>query len=153
MHSPIRTGIRTQENIALAYCIIKHKENPPVISVLSKEEMEEMAKKEQYIDKEKVRTLGNVWQSKERSTDYGQMCIKTVIRNAVKRVNLQIANEMSAYEGKRDSEIVVEKQEPKIINDLPPVDFEETIDAVNEITEEEKLAIKEEELRLAKEGE
>lgn len=45
------------------------------------------------------------------------------------------------------------KQEPKIINDLPKVNFEETIDAVDEITEEEKLAIKAEELRLAKEGE
>lgn len=157
MHSPIRTGIRTQENIALAYCVIKHKDNPPVISVLSKEEMEEMAKKEQYIDKEKVRTLGNVWQSKERSTDYGQMCIKTVIRNAVKKVNLQIANEMSAYEGKRDSEIVVEKQEPKIINDLPKVDFEVEDEVVEEqetaLTQEEIDAIKSEELRLAKEGE
>lgn len=45
------------------------------------------------------------------------------------------------------------KQEPKIINDLPKVDFEETINVVDELTEEEKLAIREEELRLAKEGE
>ena len=157
MHSPIRTGIRTRENIALAYCIIKHKENPPVISVLSKEEMEEMAKKEQYIDEKKVKALGNVWQSKERSTDYGQMCIKTVIRNAVKKVNLQIANEMSNYEGKRDSEIVVEKQELKIINDLPKVDFEAEDEVVEKqetaLTQEEIDAIKAEEFRVAKEGE
>ena len=157
MHSPIRTGIRTRENIALAYCIIKHKENPPVISVLSKEEMEEMAKKEQYIDEKKVKALGNVWQSKERSTDYGQMCIKTVIRNAVKKVNLQIANEMSNYEGKRDSEVVVEKQELKIINDLPKVDFEAEDEVVEKqetaLTQEEIDAIKAEEFRVAKEGE
>jgi recombination protein RecT len=157
MHSPIRTGIRTRENIALAYCIIKHKENPPVISVLSKEEMEEMAKKEQYIDEKKVKALGNVWQSKERSTDYGQMCIKTVIRNAVKKVNLQIANEMSNYEGKRDSEVVVEKQELKIINDLPKVDFEAEDEIVEKqetaLTQEEIDAIKAEEFRVAKEGE
>ena len=157
MHSPIRTGIRTRENIALAYCIIKHKENPPVISVLSKEEMEEMAKKEQYIDEKKVKALGNVWQSKERSTDYGQMCIKTVIRNAVKKVNLQIANEMSNYEGKRDSEVVVEKQELKIINDLPKVDFEAEGEVVEKqetaLTQEEIDAIKAEEFRVAKEGE
>ena len=157
MHSPIRTGIRTRENIALAYCIIKHKENPPVISVLSKEEMEEMAKKEQYIDEKKVKALGNVWQSKERSTDYGQMCIKTVIRNAVKKVNLQIANEMSNYEGKRDSEVVVEKQELKIINDLPKVDFEAEGEVAEKqetaLTQEEIDAIKAEEFRVAKEGE
>lgn len=157
MHSPIRTGIRTRENIALAYCIIKHKENPPVISVLSKEEMEEMAKKEQYIDEKKVKALGNVWQSKERSTDYGQMCIKTVIRNAVKKVNLQVANEMSNYEGKRDSEVVVEKQELKIINDLPKVDFEAEDEVVEKqetaLTQEEIDAIKAEEFRVAKEGE
>ena len=157
MHSPVRTGIRTRENIALAYCIIKHKENPPVISVLSKEEMEEMAKKEQYIDEKKVKALGNVWQSKERSTDYGQMCIKTVIRNAVKKVNLQIANEMSNYEGKRDSEVVVEKQELKIINDLPKVDFEAEDEVVEKqetaLTQEEIDAIKAEEFRVAKEGE
>ena len=157
MHSPIRTGIRTRENIALAYCIIKHKENTPVISVLSKEEMEEMAKKEQYIDEKKVKALGNVWQSKERSTDYGQMCIKTVIRNAVKKVNLQIANEMSNYEGKRDSEVVVEKQELKIINDLPKVDFEAEDEIVEKqetaLTQEEIDAIKAEEFRVAKEGE
>lgn len=160
MHSPIRTGIRTRENIALAYCIIKHKENPPVISVLSKEEMEEMAKTEKLIEengkKSKVRELGNVWTQNQRETDYGQMCIKTVIRNAVKKVNLQIANEMSNYEGKRDSEIVVEKQETKIINDLPKVDFEDegdieyTPEQIKEMEEAEKKA---EEFRRAKEGE
>jgi phage RecT family recombinase len=162
MHSPIRNGIRTREDIALAYCVIKHKDNPPVISVLSKEEIEEMAKKEQYIEGKKVKALGNVWQSKERSTDYGQMCIKTAIRNAVKKVNLQIANEMSTYEGKRDENIIVEKQEPKIINDLPPVNFEDDGDIVytpeqlKEIEEAEKKAEierKAQELKLAKEGE
>lgn len=160
MHTPIRNGIRKRDNIALAYCIIKHKENPPVISVLSKEEIEEMAKTEKSIEengkKSKVRELGNVWTQNQRETDYGQMCIKTVIRNAVKRVNLEIANEMSAYEGKRDSEIVIEKQEPKIINDLPKVDFEDdgdieyTPEQIKEMEEAEKKA---EEFRKAKEGE
>ena len=45
------------------------------------------------------------------------------------------------------------KQEPKIINDLPKVQFDEEVEVVNEISEDEKLAIKAEELRLAKEGE
>ena len=161
MHSPIRTGVRSRTNIALAYCIIKHKENPPVISVFSKEEIEEMAKTEKFIDengkKSKVRELGNVWTQNQRETDYGQMCIKTVIRNAVKKVNLQIANEMSAYEGKRDSEIVIQKQEPKIINDLPKVDFDDdsedeivyTPEQLKEIEEAEKKRKAE----LTKEGE
>ena len=164
MHSPIRTGVRSRTNIALAYCIIKHKENPPVISVLSKEEIEEMAKTEKFIDengkKSKVRELGNVWTQNQRETDYGQMCIKTVIRNAVKKVNLQIANEMSAYEGKRDSEIVIQKQEPKIINDLPKVDFNDdsedeivyTPEQLKEIEEAEKER-KAEEFKRNKEGE
>ena len=34
------------------------------------------------------------------------MCIKTVIRNCVKKVNLRIANEMSAYEGEKEKEMV-----------------------------------------------
>lgn len=160
MHSPIRTGVRARNNIALAYCIIKHKENSPVISVLSKEEIEEMAKTEKFIEengkKNKVRELGNIWTQNQRETDYGQMCIKTVIRNAVKRVNLQIANEMSAYEGKRDSEIIAEKQEPKIINDLPVVDFNDngeiqyTPEQLKEI-EQAEIKRKAEELKLVEE--
>lgn len=161
LHTPIRKGIRTNENIALAYCVIRHKENPPVVAVLSKEEIEEMAKTEQYIDGKRVRGLGNVWQGKQRATDYGQMCIKTVIRNAVKKVNLQIANEMSAYEGTRDSEIVIEKQEPKIINDLPKVQLDEeeveveyTPEQQKELEEAEKMVAKNaEKLRKEMEGE
>lgn len=157
LHTPIRKGIRTRENIALAYCVIRHKENPPVVAVLSKEEIEEMATTEQWIEgannkKEKVRGLGNVWQGKQRATDYGQMCIKTVIRNAVKKVNLQIANEMSAYEGTRDSEIVVEKQEPKIINDLPKIQFDEEEIEV-ELTPEQQKELEEAEKMVAKNAE
>lgn len=106
IHNPIRSGIRDRENIALAYCIIKHKDNPPVISVLSKEEIEEIAKTEKWIDGKKTRELGNVWVQNQRLTDYGQMCVKTAIRNAVKRVNLKVVNEMSAYEGERDQQIL-----------------------------------------------
>lgn len=108
IHNPIRKGIRTRENIALAYCIIKGKDTNPVISVLSKEEMEEIGKTEKWNSdtKKKERSLSNVWLGEQRSTDTGQQYIKTVIRNAVKRVNLRIANEMSAYEGQRDAEIM-----------------------------------------------
>lgn len=111
VHSPIRKGIRDRENIALAYCIIKGNNTAPVISVLSKEEMEEMAKTDKWVDgdngkKVKERGLSNVWLNQDRTTDFGQQCIKTVIRNCVKKVNLRIANEMSAYEGQRDAEIM-----------------------------------------------
>lgn len=108
MHRPIREGIRDRDNIALAYCIIKGNGSSPVISVLSKEEIEEMAKTDQYntATKQKEKKLGNVWTQNQRLTDYGQMCIKTLIRNCVKKVNLRIANEMSAYEGEKEKEII-----------------------------------------------
>lgn len=109
IHSPIRTGVRIRENIALAYCILT-KDGKQTITVLSKEEIEEIAKTEKWIEengkKSKTRGLGNVWESNQRTTDYGQMCIKTVIRNCVKKVNLRIANEMSTYEGKRDEQLI-----------------------------------------------
>jgi phage RecT family recombinase len=109
IHNPIRNCIRTKDSIALAYCVLT-KDGKQTFTVLSKEEIEEMAKTEKWIEengkKSKVRGLGNVWESDQRTTDYGQMCLKTVIRNAVKKVNLGIANEMSTYEGKRDEEII-----------------------------------------------
>ena len=162
IHNPIRNCIRTKENIALAYCILT-KEGKQTFCVLSKEEIEEMAKTEKWVDgsngkKSKTRALGNVWESQQRTTDYGQMCLKTVIRNAVKKVNLRIANEMSTYEGIRDEKIAVEtKPELKIINDLPKVDFEAEDEVVEKqetaLTQEEIDAIKAEEFRVAKEGE
>jgi phage RecT family recombinase len=130
VHRPIRKGVRDRESIALAYCIIKGQNTPPVIAVLSKEEIEEMAKTEKWTgskekgDLKKERTLGNVWTQDQRETDFGQMCMKTVIRNCVKKVNLRIANEMSAYEGKRDAEIMkdvtpaIEKQKGFNVADL-----------------------------------
>lgn len=112
IHKPLRNCIRTRETIALAYAIVRKQGLAPVISVLSKEEIEEMAKTEKWIgskktnDLRKIRALGNVWTQNQRSTDFGQMCIKTVIRNVAKKVDLAIANEMSSYEGKRDEEVM-----------------------------------------------
>jgi phage RecT family recombinase len=108
IHRPIREGIRDRENIALAYCIIKGNGTSPVMSVLSREEIEEMAKTDQYENgkKAKEKKLGNVWTQNQRSTDFGQMCLKTVIRNCVKKVNLRIANELSVYEGEKEKEII-----------------------------------------------
>jgi phage RecT family recombinase len=118
IHRPIRKGIRNRENIALAYCVIKGNNTPPVISVLSKEEIEEMAKTDKWVEgqngkKVKERGLSNVWLNEDRITDFGQQCIKTVIRNTVKKVNLRIANEMSAYEGQRDAEIMKDITPPQ----------------------------------------
>lgn len=111
IHNPIRKGIRDRENIALAYCIIKGKDTAPVISVLSKEEIEEIAKTDKWVEgangkKTKEKGLSNVWLNEDRKTDFGQQCIKTVIRNCVKKVNLRIANEMSAYEGQVQAEAI-----------------------------------------------
>lgn len=128
IHNPIRKGIRTRENIALAYCIIKGKEGAPIISVLSKEEIEEIAKTSKWVDGKKEISLSNVWLNEDRTTDYGQQCIKTVIRNGVKKVNLRIANEMSAYEGQRDEEIFkdVTPQSKTANAHTPPAAIEES---------------------------
>jgi phage RecT family recombinase len=105
IHKPLRTGIRNKDNIALAYAIVRKKDLQPIITVLSVEEIEEIAKTEKWTNGVKTRQLGNVWTQNQRQTDFGQMCLKTVIRNVAKKVNLAIANEMSAYEGKRDEEM------------------------------------------------
>lgn len=169
-HRPIRKGIRNRDNIALAYCIIRGKDKDSVISVLSREEIEEMAKTEKWLgsketkDLRKERTLGNVWTQEQRATDFGQMCLKTVIRNCVKRVNLKIVNEMSAYEGQRDVQILKDitplsktadahtpqklpENPPAAIEEafLPKTPFEAAIESVS-LTEDEKQAILQQEL-------
>jgi phage RecT family recombinase len=130
IHNPLRNCIRNKDSIALAYCILS-KDGKQTFTVLSKQEIEEMAKTEKWIGEEgkktKERQLGNVWQSKDRETDYGQMCIKTVIRNAVKKVNLNIANEMSTYEGNRDAEII--NITPELKNE--PIEVEQGIEIEN----------------------
>ena len=108
----MRNCVRTRDNIALAYAIVRKQGLAPVISVLSKEEIEEIAKTEKWVNGVKTRQLGNVWTQNQRATDYGQMCIKTVIRNVCKKVDLAIANEMSAYEGKRDEQIIKDVTPP-----------------------------------------
>jgi phage RecT family recombinase len=106
IHNPIRRGIRTRENIALGYIILKKNGLNDVVSVLSKEEIEEMAKTEKWVNGKKERQLQNVWTENVRETDFGQMCLKTLVRNVAKKINLKIANEMSAYEGKRDQAMI-----------------------------------------------
>lgn len=122
IHRPIRKGIRDRENIALAYCIIKSSNGSQVISVLSKEEIEEMGKTEKWTGSKKEgnlkkeRGLSDVWLNDDRTTDFGQQCMKTVIRNCAKKTNLRIANEMSAYEGQRDVEIMKDVSPSKTAN-------------------------------------
>jgi recombination protein RecT len=144
IHKPIREGIRDRDNIALAYCIIKGNGTSPVISVLSKEEIEEMAKTDQYntTTKEKEKKLGNVWTQNQRLTDYGQMCIKTVIRNCVKKVNLRIANEMSAYEGEKEKEMI--DITPSKTADIESLKFENG-ESVGKLTPEDIAQIEKEE--------
>ena len=135
IHNPIRSGIRDRDNIALAYCILS-KDGKQTFCVLSKEEIEEMAKTEKWITgedgkKSKTRGLGNVWESEQRTTDFGQMCLKTVIRNAVKKVNLRIANEMSSYEGKRDEQIINVTPEIQTIDSEQAFELEELLTSAN----------------------
>ena len=145
IHKPIREGIRDRDNIALAYCIIKGNGTSPVISVLSKEEIEEMAKTDKYNEetkKKEGKALSNVWVQNQRLTDYGQMCMKTVIRNCVKKVNLRIANEMSAYEGEKEKEMI--DITPSKTANIESLKFESG-ESVGKLTPEEIAEIEKEE--------
>lgn len=105
IHTPIRNSMRTRENINLGYCVISKHGVPPTISTMSKEEIEEVAKTDFY-DKslgKKVRRLSPVWQSKERKTDYNEMCKKTVIKNCAKRVNCAVVSEIANYKYNSDN--------------------------------------------------
>lgn len=140
IHRPLRTGIRDRDSIALAYAIVRKEGLAPVISVLSKEEIEEMAKTEKWQKNgSKTRQLGNVWTQGQRQTDYGQMCLKTVIRNVAKKVNLAIANEMSAYEGKRDEGVMKDVTPSKTANIPKNLNFENGDDVTQEIPPQEEL--------------
>ena len=107
-HAPIRSGIRKEANIASAYAIARKKGVDPVITSFSIEEIKEKAKSDKWIKdvngkSTKVKELQNVWVSTDRSTDFGEMVKKTLIRDLAKKVNCTSANEMSSYEAKRDS--------------------------------------------------
>jgi phage RecT family recombinase len=130
IHEPIRSGIRDRNNIAAVYCIIRHKDpqsNYLVSSVISIEEINEMVSKDK----------GSVWSSQARKTDYGQMVLKTAIRNCVKKVALDSVNEMSNYEAKRDEEADREPDER-----LKPVYESQNLqDAMQQIQEPEPQII------------
>lgn len=107
IHHPIRTGMRTRENIALGYAIIRAPGLQDVVVVMSKEEIEEVAKTEVWdnaLGKKKFVQKG-VWTSTARATDFGEMCKKTLIRRAAKLSNIDIINKMSTYEGEKETEI------------------------------------------------
>lgn len=108
IHHPIRIGMRTRENIALGYAIIRAPGLQDVIIVMSKEEIEEVAKTEVW-DKalgKKTFAQKGVWTSTARATDFGEMCKKTLIRRAAKLSNIDIINKMSTYEGEKETEIL-----------------------------------------------
>jgi phage RecT family recombinase len=150
IHRPLRNGIRDRANIALAYAIVRKEGLSPIITVLSKEEIEEIAKTEKWEGSSKTRQLGNVWIQNQRLTDYGQMCLKTVIRNVAKKVNLAIANEMSAYEGKRDEQIKdVTPSSNNFFQDQLEKAKQNLVNTNQPLTKEEQDIIQQEELLQA----
>lgn len=116
-HSPIRDDeMRVFENIALAYAVAFKTGRKPIIAVMTKKEILEAAKTE-YRDpklKKKVQGWKGVWNDQDnmRSTDFGEMCKKTVIRRLSKSVPVNITNHMLSFEGERD----------EVMKDVSPIE-------------------------------
>lgn len=108
IHKPIRKGMRTRENIALAYAIIKAPNVQDVVTVMTIEEIEEIAKVEVWDQAQgkKVTKQKGVWASTDRATDFGEMAKKTVIRRAIKVSNIDIVQKMNSYEGENEGRIL-----------------------------------------------
>lgn len=106
-HKPIRKGIRTKEQIALAYAIAHIHDKQNIIDVMSIEEIEEAAKTEFYNSqtKTKEKTLRGVWSS-DRLTDYIEMVKKTLIRRIAKRCPIDITQKMVNYEYEQENNII-----------------------------------------------
>lgn len=136
-HKPIRTEMRTEENIALAYAIGRKKGFEDIIEVMGVEDIKEAAKQEFYDTsaKKKVRQLKGAWISKDRLTDFGEMCRKTVLRRLAKFSGIDVVQKMSSYEGERD----------KVLKDVTPRDNSDIQEALtasqkqNETQESNKL--------------
>lgn len=101
--SPLRNVRRTEENIELVYACAMKPGRKPILAVMTKEEVFEVASK---VDKEGIRKLGKTWQSKDRYTDYAEMCKKTAIRRLGKHVPIKSINEMSYFEAEQDSKMI-----------------------------------------------
>jgi phage RecT family recombinase len=114
MHKPIRKGIRTKEQIALAYAVAHINDKQKIIEVMSLEEIEESAKTDFFNTEKnkKERILRGVWCSK-RLTDYIEMLKKTTIKRVAKRCPIDIAQKMVNYEIEQENKIIDTTFQPK----------------------------------------
>ena len=104
LHKPIRSGIRSEADIALAYAIGRCEGRHDIIAAMSIEEIKEAAKTKAYDKDERkmISKLKGAWTNGERETDFGEMCKKTIIRRLVKISDVDVVNRISSYEGERD---------------------------------------------------
>ena len=104
-----KDDLLTQDNIAGG--VIKLYEGNSVIACeqMSINEIKEVSKTKQWDDsvKKMVSGLSNVWSSKDRVTDFGEMAKKALIRRVSKRVSLHSINFLNNIENK----FLEEKQE------------------------------------------
>jgi recombination protein RecT len=105
LHRPLRQGMRTRDNIAIAYAIGMMEGRRDIMAVLSVEEINEISKTEVFDaeTRKRVNKQKGVWVSDKRATDFGEMCKKTAIRRLAKISSIDVVNKMSSYEGERDS--------------------------------------------------
>lgn len=110
----------TQDNIAGGVIKLYQGSNVVACEQMSINEIKEVSKTKQWSDsaKKMVSGLSNVWSSKDRSTDFGEMAKKALIRRISKRVSLHSINFINNIENKF---LVDEKPQSKT---TPIVDIE-----------------------------
>jgi recombination protein RecT len=101
-HSPIRRGIKTPDNIALGYVIGRKEGRRDVLAVMSFDEIMEAGKCQVWENNQRVSKHKGVWLNGARSTDFAEMCKKTLVRRLGKLCDIDIINRMSSYEGTRE---------------------------------------------------
>jgi len=92
----------TQNNIAGGVIKLYQGSNVVACEQMSINEIKEVSKTKQWDDsvKKMVSGLSNVWSSKDRSTDFGEMAKKALIRRISKRVSLHSINFINNIENK-----------------------------------------------------
>jgi recombinational DNA repair protein RecT len=141
-----KDDLLTQDNIAGGVIKLYQGNNIIACEQMSINEIKEVSKTKQWDDsvKKMVSGLSNVWSSKDRSTDFGEMAKKALIRRVSKRVSLHSINFLNNIENKflKEKEEKTSKIQDVVVNvdniEIPEID-EDGI--VKKIAEENKQKI------------
>lgn len=97
-----KNELLTQNNIAGGVIKLYQGNNVVACDQMSINEIKEVSKTKQWDDsaQKMVSGLSNIWSSKDRSTDFGEMAKKALIRRISKRVSLHSINFINNIENK-----------------------------------------------------